>query len=179
MNFCSQCGSRHLLFTVPEGDNRPRHICTECQTIHYQNPKVVVGCLPFWEDRILLCRRAIEPRSGYWNLPAGYLENGETLKEGALRETSEESGAEVEILRLHAVYDLPHINQVYIFFLARMLHPGLEIGLESLEARLFRPEEIPYADMAFSSSTFALKRYLEPQEEEQPEVHFGVYQPQY
>lgn len=173
MNYCSQCGSSKLTFDIPEGDNRPRHICPNCQAIHYQNPKVIVGCLPIWEDKILLCRRAIEPRAGYWNLPAGYLENGETLKEGALRETREESGAEVEILHLQTIYDIPQIGQVYVIFLAQMKSPQLNIGPESLEAGLFSPEEIPFEDIAFTSSTFALNQYLRVPHS--TEVNFGTY----
>ena len=175
MNFCSQCGSRRLLYTIPQGDNRPRYVCSDCGTIHYQNPRMVVGCLPVWEGQILLCRRAIEPRHGYWNLPAGYLENGETVEQGALRETAEESGAEVELIRLHCVYNLTHVNQVYLFFLAQMQHPGLAIGPESLEAQLFDPADIPYQDMAFSSSTFAIQKYLEYQDRAFPGVHLGGY----
>lgn len=175
MNFCSHCGSRHLLFVVPEGDNRSRYVCSDCQTIHYQNPRMVVGCLPVWEGQILLCRRAIEPRSGYWNLPAGYLENGETTQAGAMRETMEEAGAEVEIVRPHCLYNLPQINQVYLFFLAQMLSPKLQIGPESLEARLFAPQEIPYDDMAFTSSTFAIHKYLEHRNTDSKIMHLGGY----
>lgn len=173
MNFCSNCGSDQLRFVVPEGDNRPRYICANCHTIHYQNPRMVVGCLPIWEGKILLCRRAIEPRSGYWNLPAGYLENGESTQEGALRETQEEAGASVEIVRPHCLYNLPQINQVYLFFLARMLSPELNIGPESLEAQLFAPQDIPYEDMAFTSSTFAIHKYLEFLGTPFVEVHVG------
>ena len=103
---------------IPEGDNRKRYCCQNCHTIHYQNPKMVVGCLPYFEDKILLCKRAIEPRYGYWNLPAGYLENGETLEGGALREAQEEAGIDIQIERLHCVYNIPRISQIYFFFLA-------------------------------------------------------------
>lgn len=122
---------------------------------------MVVGCLPVYEDRILLCKRAIEPRLGYWNLPAGYLENGETAEEGALREVVEEAGIEVEIIRLHCLYSIPRINQVYCFFLAQMSSPEWDIGEESLDAGLFLPEEIPYQEIAFPSSIYAINRYLE------------------
>ncbi len=161
MNYCSTCGSSELTFNIPPGDNRARFICQNCQTIHYQNPKMVVGCLPVFEDRILMCRRAIEPRKGLWNLPAGYLENGETVEEGALRETWEEARAEVEIIRLHCLYNLPHVEQVYIHFLAVLKKEEFSSGPESLEVRLFNHDEIPWEDIAFSSSSFAIKKYLE------------------
>ncbi|MDX2285116.1 MAG: NUDIX domain-containing protein [Bacteroidia bacterium] len=121
---------------------------------------MIVGCLPVYEDRILLCRRAIEPRTGYWNLPAGYLENGETAEAGALRETLEEAGAEVELLRLHCLYNISRINQIYLFFLARLHAPVFHPGEETLEARLVRFDEIPYDALAFHSSDFAIRSYL-------------------
>ncbi|MEO0584773.1 MAG: NUDIX hydrolase [Bacteroidota bacterium] len=176
MNFCSHCGSSQLIMTVPAGDNRPRQVCMNCHTIHYSNPKMVVGCLPVFEDRILLCKRAIEPRSGYWNLPAGYLENGETVQDGAKRETLEEAGVEVEIVRMHCVYNIPRINQVYLFFLAQMSSPQWEAGEETLEIGLYKPEDIPFAEMAFPSSTFAIKQYLAHQHEDFQGVHMGGWQ---
>ncbi len=176
MNFCSHCGSGALRWAIPEEDNRHRHICAQCQTIHYVNPKMVVGCLPFYGDKILLCRRAIEPRQGFWGLPAGYLEMGETLEGGALRETVEESGAQVEIVRLHCVYNIPRISQIYFFFLARMKSPELAIGPETLEAALFSADEIPYEDMAFPSSTFAIRRYLQFREATYEGVHQGAWE---
>jgi ADP-ribose pyrophosphatase YjhB (NUDIX family) len=115
MNFCSQCGEK-LSFRIPDGDSLPRHICDKCHTIHYQNPKVVVGCLPEWKDKILLCRRAIEPRYGLWTLPGGFLENGETASAGASRETLEEANARVEVGSLYTFISLPHINQLYVMF---------------------------------------------------------------
>jgi len=173
VKFCSNCGSSDISLSIPKGDNRMRYVCANCGTIHYQNPKMVVGCLPVWEGKILLCRRAIEPRKGYWNLPAGYLENGETVEDGALRETREEAGIHVELGRLHLLYNLPHINQVYLFFLAKMTSPHIDIGEETLEAQLFEPGDIPFAEMAFPSSTYAINKYLE-----QPDyqgVHFSQY----
>lgn len=161
MNFCSHCGSGRLTFRIPEGDTRPRFCCEACGTIHYQNPLVVVGAIARWEGRILLCRRAIEPRAGYWNLPAGFLENGETLAQGAARETLEEAGATIEIERLHSVYDIPHVRQLYVFFLANMHSKAFESGPESLETALFLPEEIPFDDLAFTSNHYALRRYIE------------------
>jgi ADP-ribose pyrophosphatase YjhB (NUDIX family) len=171
MNYCSSCGADALSWEIPPDDNRHRYVCHHCDTIHYQNPKMVVGCLPIYDDKILLCRRAIEPRLGFWGLPAGYLEMGETLEEGALRETTEESGAQVELIRLHAVYNIPRISQIYFFFLARMTSPDLNIGPETQEARLFAPAEIPYEEMAFPSSVFAIRRYLQYKDQGFEGVH--------
>ena len=131
MKFCSACGSARIELRVPEGDTLPRHVCADCGTIHYQNPKVVIGCLPEWDERILLCKRAIEPRYGLWTLPAGFLENGETLMNGAMRETLEEAHARVELGDLYTVISLPQINQVYMMFRARLLDLGFGPGSES------------------------------------------------
>ncbi|WNJ16391.1 NUDIX hydrolase [Pontibacter sp. G13] len=176
MNFCSNCGSDKIRLEIPEGDNRLRFVCKSCHTIHYQNPNMVVGCIPVFEDQILLCRRAIEPRSGFWNLPAGYLENGETLEEGALREAREEAGIELELLRLHSIYNIPRINQVYFFFLTAMKTPEFRIGPETLEAQFFHQSEIPYHDMAFPSSSFALKKYFHDRAEGFSTVHLGGWE---
>ncbi len=175
MNYCSHCGSADIQFQIPPGDNRPRYVCLDCDTIHYQNPNMVVGCLPVWQDQILLCRRAIEPRKGFWNLPAGYLENGETVEEGALRETREEAGVEADLVRLHTVYNLPEVNQVYLFFLAELSSPTFDGGPESLEVALFRGEEIPFTEMAFSSSTFTIRQYLRHGRDGFSEVHLGEW----
>ena len=120
MKYCSNCGTLVEL-RIPEGDTLPRHVCSACNIIHYQNPKIVVGSIPEWEDRILLCRRAIEPRQGLWTLPGGFMENAETLVQGAERETLEEANARVEMGDLYSIYNLPHINQVHVLFRARML----------------------------------------------------------
>ena len=135
MKFCSQCGAA-VSSRIPDGDTLPRYVCDSCHTIHYQNPKMVVGCIPEWEDKILLCRRAIEPRHGLWTVPAGFMENGETTDQGALRETLEEANARVEIGSLYALYNIPHINQVYILFRARLLDLDFKAGAETLEDRL-------------------------------------------
>jgi ADP-ribose pyrophosphatase YjhB (NUDIX family) len=160
VKFCSHCGSAALASRIPEGDTLPRYVCANCGTIHYQNPKTVVGCLPEWDDRVLLCKRAIEPRLGLWTLPAGFLENGETLEAGALRETAEEAGAAVEIGALYTVISLPDINQVYMMFRARLLNLDFGPGPESLEVALFAEEDIPWGDIAFRTIARTLRNYF-------------------
>jgi ADP-ribose pyrophosphatase YjhB (NUDIX family) len=128
---------------------------------HYQNPKIVCGAIPLWENKVLLCRRAIEPRVGKWNLPAGYMENKETLKEAALREVWEEANARIEIKKLHTVFNIRHVNQVYFLFLAQLIEPEFSNGIETLETRLFGFDEIPWEDLAFPSNIFALKQYIQ------------------
>lgn len=160
MKYCSQCAAP-LHVRIPPGDNLPRHVCAQCGTIHYQNPKIVAGCIPEWEDRILLCRRAIEPRAGLWTLPAGFMENGETTAEGAARETWEEAQARVEISGLYALFNIPHISQVYLMFRARMLEAVYGAGVESLEVALFREDEIPWEELAFPVVRETLVRYFD------------------
>ena len=145
---------------IPAGDNRPRHICAACGAIHYENPKMVVGCIPEWDNKILLCRRAIEPKYGLWTLPAGFMENGETTGEGAARETLEEAGARVDLLGLYSMISLPDINQVYLVYRARLLHLDFMPGEESLEARLFSEDEIPWNEIAFRTIQLTLQRYF-------------------
>jgi ADP-ribose pyrophosphatase YjhB (NUDIX family) len=159
VKFCSHCGSSRLDFRVPEGDTLPRYVCAACATIHYQNPKVVVGCLPVWEDQVLLCKRAIEPRLGLWTLPAGFLENGETLIAGALRETTEEAGARVDIGALYTMISLPHISQVYVMFRAQLLDLDFAPGPESLEVCLFDEEHVPWDRLAFRTIARTLRNY--------------------
>ncbi|MBW0432714.1 NUDIX hydrolase [Leptospira yasudae] len=160
MKYCSSCGSP-VVYKVPEGDNRSRHVCDNCGTIHYSNPKVVVGSIPIWENRILLCKRAIEPRKGFWTLPAGFLENRETVEEGAIRETKEEANADISIIGLQSVYSIPHISQIYMFFLADLVDGKFSISSESEEVQLFSEEEIPWDQLAFTSVYFALKKYVD------------------
>lgn len=159
MNFCSACGSVVSL-RVPSGDDRHRHICDYCDTIHYQNPCIITGCVPVYEDRILLCKRAIAPRRGYWTLPAGFMENGETTAEGAVRECLEEANASVENVNLYTMIDIPHINQVYMFFRAELKEPIFSPGEESLEVALFREEEIPWGEIAFPSVQKTLEHFF-------------------
>ncbi|MEO8346350.1 MAG: NUDIX hydrolase [Betaproteobacteria bacterium] len=160
MKFCSHCGSSHLELRIPGGDTLPRYVCPDCGIIHYQNPKVVVGCLPEWEDRVLLCKRAIEPRYGLWTLPAGFLENGESIVAGALRETLEEANARVEPGDLYTVISLPQINQVYMMFRARLLDLDFGPGSESLEVALFAEADIPWELLAFRTITRTLRNYF-------------------
>jgi ADP-ribose pyrophosphatase YjhB (NUDIX family) len=160
MKFCTECGSP-LEFRIPDGDGLPRHICTACGKVHYVNPLVVVGCVPEYGERILLCKRAIEPRYGYWTIPAGFMEIGETLAEGAMRETMEEALARVDIHDLFAVVDVVHAKQVHLMFRATLLDGEFGAGDESLDAQLFLPDEIPWDDIAFLSVRFALEKFLE------------------
>ena len=142
---------------VPDGDNRERMICAECGYILYDNPKIVVGSVARWHDRILLCRRSINPRHGYWTLPAGYLELNESTSAGAEREAWEEARARIEIEGLLAIYDIPRISQVQLIYRARLLDEAIEAGPESLEVRLFEWEEIPWSERAFPSLSWALQ----------------------
>ena len=160
VRFCSVCGSDRIEHRVPDGDNLPRNVCAACGTIHYQNPKVVVGCLPEWDDQVLLCKRAIEPRLGWWTLPAGFLENGETVVAGAVRETLEEASARVDIGNLYTMISLPQISQVYMVFRAQLLDLDFGPGPESLEVRLFREDEIPWEEMAFRTIGRTLRNYF-------------------
>ena len=144
---------------VPEGDNRERAVCPDCGFIAYENPKIVVGAVCRWDERILLCRRAIEPRAGFWTLPAGYLELNEATAEGAAREAWEEARAEIAIEGLLAVYDIPRLSQVQLIYRAALKSPNVEPGPESLEVRLFDWDEIPWAEIAFPSVHWALHQF--------------------
>lgn len=158
MKFCSKCGGT-VSRRTPPGDGRRRWICDTCGTIHYQNPKIVVGCVPEQDGRILLCKRAIEPRRGYWTVPAGFMELGETVAEGAMRETREEACAEVELGHLFASVDVIEAGQVHLFFAATLVG-GFAAGDETEEAALFHPDDIPWPEIAFLSGQFALEKYL-------------------
>lgn len=144
---------------IPPGDERERLVCADCGYVAYTNPLVVVGSVALWGDRILLCRRAIEPRRGLWTLPAGFLEEGETTIEGATREAWEEARARIEIDALLAVYDLPRISQVQILYRARLIAPEIAPGPESAEVGLFTWDEVPWPDLAFPTVAWALDDY--------------------
>lgn len=149
---------------TPEGDHRPRRVCPTCGVVHYENPRVVVGCVPEYESRILICLRAIEPRRGYWTVPAGFLENGETMEAGAARECHEEALATVEIGPLLALVNIPEAQQIHVFFRARLTESVFGAGEESLDARLVKPDEIPWDNLAFPSIRYALECYLRDRE---------------
>jgi 8-oxo-dGTP pyrophosphatase MutT (NUDIX family) len=173
MKFCSNCGAAVSL-KIPAGDTLPRHVCDACSTIHYQNPKMIVGCIAEWEDRILLCRRAIEPRLGLWTVPAGFMENGETTAQGAARETLEEANARVEVGPLYAMYNIPHINQVYILFRARLLDLDFSAGTESLEVRLFDEKDVPWESIAFATVRNTLNHYYADRKAGEYRFHLGT-----
>ncbi len=159
MNYCSNCAAP-VKYIVPPDDDRPRFICHACGRIHYQNPRLVVGCIPVWEDKLLLCLRDIEPRRGKWTLPAGYLENGETVKEGARRETHEETGAKVVQLVPYLLFDIVHIHQIYLMFRAQLVGPDCHRTKESAQVRLFSEKEIPWDDIAFPAIEKTLACYI-------------------
>jgi len=159
MKFCPDCGSA-VSHRIPKDDNRERAICDDCGTVHYQNPLIVVGCVVESEGKVLLCKRSIEPRYGYWTIPAGFMELGETLAGGAARETLEEACATVEISHQFATVDVVDAGQVHVFFYGKLVG-GFGVGQESLETRLFSEDEIPWDDLAFHSGRFALEKYLE------------------
>ncbi|MDB5806405.1 MAG: ADP-ribose pyrophosphatase [Betaproteobacteria bacterium] len=160
LTHCSNCGAV-LESRVPPGDGHHRLVCPACGTIHYENPKLIVGCLPVWEGKLLLCRRAIEPRYGYWTLPAGFMENGETTADGAARETLEEAGAQVNNLVPFSIIDVSYVHQVHFFFLADLANLDFSPGEESLEVRLFAEEEIPWSELAFYTVIETMHLYYE------------------
>jgi ADP-ribose pyrophosphatase YjhB (NUDIX family) len=173
MKFCIDCGSALVEFRVPEGDNLPRHVCVSCGYIHYSNPKIVAGCLLEWEGRVLLCRRAIDPRYGTWTLPAGFMENGETTQAAAARETWEEARAEPVNMQLYNVTNLPHISQVYMMFRGTLKAGRASPGPESLETRLFTEEEIPWDEIAFPVIRETLEIFFEDRRNGTFPVHLG------
>lgn len=158
LDYCPTCGGR-IVRTVPPGDGRERATCVQCGAVHYQNPKLVVGCIPVWNDQLLLCRRAIEPRYGYWTLPAGFMENGESTAAGAARETMEEAGARVEQLEPFAIIDVPYVNQIHLYFRAQLVDLDFASGEESLETRLFAEGEIPWQEISFRTVIETLRHF--------------------
>lgn len=173
MRYCNQCG-RSLETRVPAGEDRERHVCSACGVIHYQNPKMIVGCIVEHGGRILLCKRAIEPRRGYWTVPAGFLELGESAMQGAVRETHEEAQAQVRILAPYAHFDVPHIGQAYIIYRAALLSEAFGPGTESLDVKLVTPEEIPWSELAFPVVRFSLELMLEDLKSGRFRSHQGV-----
>ena len=177
MKFCHQCAGS-LILRIPPGDDKPRHCCSECNTVFYLNPKNVVGTLPFFKDKVLLCKRAIQPRAGKWTLPAGYMENGESSLDGAIRETTEEAGASVIVKSdsLYTLFNLPKINQVYIFFRTELANLDFAAGIESQEVALFSEAEIPWREIAFPVVKSTLEHYFDDLRENQfPVRMFDVH----
>ena len=159
MKFCSNCGAE-VVRRVPPGDSLPRDVCDACGSIHYVNPKLVLGSIPEWQGQLLLCRRAIEPRYGYWTLPAGFMENGESAGEAAARETVEEAGARIELQGAFSMISVPYVNQVHVFYRARLLDLAFAPGVESLEVALFEESKMPWKDIAFRTVGLTLKLWF-------------------
>ncbi len=172
MKFCSQCGEA-VVFRIPEGDNRKRFLCESCGTIHYQNPRIITGCLAIWEDQVLLCQRSIQPRRGFWTLPAGFLENGETAKAGAERETWEEARARVANIELYTMFSLPHISQIYLFYRAQLIDGVFASGEETDAVRLFQEADVPWDALAFPVIRDTLQHYFRDHLDNQFNVHTG------
>ncbi len=172
INFCSNCGNA-VQKRIPEGDDRPRHICDACGMIFYKNPKLVVGCIPEWEDKILMCRRAIAPQIGKWTLPAGFLESAESVAEGARRETWEEANANVKILEPFALYNLTFVDQIYYIFRARLLSLYFGAGPESQEVMLMKETEIPWDEIAFEVIRRIMRHYFDDRSKGEFQFHMG------
>ena len=172
MKFCSSCGSTVEL-KIPESDNRHRFVCGACKEIHYQNPKVVTGCISEWQDKVLICKRAIEPKKGLWTLPAGFMENGETVQQGAARESLEEANAEMQDMKLFSVYSIPHISQVYTFYIATVKDGVASAGDESLETKFVSEEEMPWDELAFPVVRETLKLYYQDKRLGKFTTHYG------
>jgi len=170
--YCNQCGGT-LTRMIPPDDNRMRDVCTHCGAVHYQNPRNVVGAVPIWRDRVLLCRRAISPRHGKWTLPAGFMELGETTEQGALRETQEEAGVAIRMQSLYTVLSVAHVDQVHFFYLAQVLSPELDPGPETLEARFFTLADIPWNELAFHTVSTTLRHYAQDCQTGVFAVHHG------
>ena len=178
INFCSYCGA-NVEQKIPQGETLLRAVCPACQTIHYQNPKIVAGCIPEWEEKILLCRRAIEPRRGLWTFPAGFMELGESTEEAAARETFEEASATVDIHSLYAVFSLPHVSQVYVVYRAMLQTLEFGPGEESLEVQLMSVNDIPWDHLAFPVIRETLSRYVKDARTTHFPVHFGAVSPRH
>jgi ADP-ribose pyrophosphatase YjhB (NUDIX family) len=169
---CRACGST-IAYRIPSDDNRERAVCGQCGTVHYENPLNVVGTLPVWQDQVLLCKRNIEPRYGLWTLPAGFMELGETLEAGALRETDEEAGARVELQGLFTLLNVVRVGQVHFFYRARLLDINFNPGPETIEARLFTESEVPWDQLAFRTVRETLHRYFDDRRRGRFELHFA------
>ncbi len=173
IHYCSQCGSKDIHYTIPQGDNRLRFICQSCEFIHYSNPNIVAGCLVLSGEKILFCRRAIEPRKGLWTLPAGFMENHETIAQAAERETWEEACAKISDIRLYTLFNLPHINQVYVMYRGELVDNSYKAGAESLDVQLFHIDDIPWDELAFPTIRETLKLYIEDIKQGKLRLHSG------
>ncbi len=167
---CQVCGTR-VEYRVPDDDNRERAVCPACHHVHYVNPLNVVGTLPVWEDKVLLCRRNIEPRKGFWTLPAGFMELGESTEEGAARETDEEAGARIEVQGLYCVINVLTAGQVHFFYRARLLDTDFAPGPETIEAQLFSEKDIPWDELAFRTVRMTLEKFYEDRVTGQFAIH--------
>ncbi len=176
LRYCTQCASP-LTRRIPPDDTRVRDLCEQCGAIHYQNPRMVVGTIPVWEGRVLLCKRAIEPRYGYWTLPAGFMELGESSAQGAERETLEEAGLSMEATRLFSVIDIPQADQVHVFFLGQVADPTLSPGLETLEAGWVAEADIPWSEIAFRTVSLTLEYYFSDRRRGSFDVHYAALPP--
>ena len=170
---CAQCGTP-VEEKIPPGESLLRAVCPSCQTIHYENPKIVAGCIPEWEDKILLCRRAIEPRLGLWTFPAGFMELGESTEEAAIRETLEEAHADIRIYSLFGIFSLPHVSQVYVVYRAHLQHLDFKPGPESLEVQLVSHSDIPWDQLAFPVIQESLSRYVKDIQADTMQTHSVV-----
>ena len=170
INFCANCGNS-MQFNVVEGDHLPRYHCTRCGFIAYQNPHIIVGCLPIWKNKIMLCKRGIEPRMGFWNLPGGFMENNETIKQGATREMKEETGADVKIIGVHSIFSVPQVNQLHIHFLAELINLDYVLTPESIEIEIFDEGSMPWADIAFASTDYSIKTYFSDLKKNTQSIH--------
>jgi len=168
--YCAACG-QPTVRRIPAGDNRERDVCGNCGAVHYVNPRPVVGTIPVWQDTVLLCKRAIEPRYGKWTLPAGFMEVGETTREGAIRETLEEARARIELGPLFSMIDVPYIEQVHVFFRADLVNLDFGPGEETLEVRLFREDEVPWPELAFRTVAQTLRLYFADRQR----GHYGTH----
>lgn len=157
---CRNCGHAVVYRLPDDGDTKERAVCPICNTVHYENPLNVVGTIPVWGDKVLLCKRNIEPRFGKWTLPAGFMELHETVAEGAARETREEAGAQFELGAFFSLVNVPKVGQVHLFYRAQLLSDQFDPGFETIEARLFAEDEIPWDEMAFRTVSETLKRYF-------------------
>jgi len=172
MKFCSHCGEQ-VEHKIPQGDNRLRFVCTSCNLIHYQNPRIIAGCIAQYEDKVLLCKRAIEPRHGLWTLPAGFMENQETTLQAAKRETFEEANAKISNSRLFCTISIPHISQVYVMYRGDLIDGFSKPGVESLETDLYNEQQIPWDQLAFPVIVESLKLYFSDKKNSQFNIHNG------